>query len=200
MFTYLSPAPFNLLPFIPQEGKAYRRLMQTYFAHKGPKLQTWSYIWKVLDAKMSFTCQNSKLFGVYRFVWQRVAVLVNCESDARCNLKRSQKSCRYVSNFIWKTVREGEKKAPKTASWLLFAFIWWPLLLVNFRHFLPFFPLFPELVAQKAYSTVQKTVVSAWFINSKDSEIVAYLANLMMHEAKIEYILFFASCTIKANS
>lgn len=116
MFTYLSPAPFNLLPFIPQEGKAYRRLMQTYFAHKGPKLQTWSYIWKVLDAKMSFACQNSKLFGVYRFVWQRVAVLVNCESDAKRNLKCSQKSFRYVSNFIWKTVREGEKKAPKTAS------------------------------------------------------------------------------------
>lgn len=61
---------------------------------------------------MSFACQNSKLFGVYRFVWQHVAVLVNCESDARCNLKCSQKSCRYVSNFIWKTVREGEKKKP----------------------------------------------------------------------------------------
>lgn len=113
MFTHPSPAPFSLLPFIPQEGKAYKRLMQMYFAHKGPKLQTWGYIWRVLDAKMSFACQNNKLFDVYRFIWQHVAVLVNCESDAKCNLKCSQKSFRCVSNFIWKTVREGEKKSPK---------------------------------------------------------------------------------------
>lgn len=58
----------------------------------------------------------------------------------------------------------------------------------------------PELLALPASSAVQKPVVSAWCINRKDSGIGAYLANLLMHEAKIEQGLFSASCTIKANS
>lgn len=113
-----------------------------------------------------------------------VALLVNCESETICSVKcQSEIPClsiRCVGNFIAGKLL-GRKKALKTAVCFHFVtFYIWLTLETNLVFF------FPELLALSASSAVQKPAVSAWCINSKDSGIGAYLANLLMHKAKIE--------------